>query len=74
MHVSEDPRTCDCGRASGYLTSKRNIVTDGPGIIIGIDDAKLERAVTQQPNTGRGTSVFAFVMPKESPTVNRPSP
>ncbi|NDD53220.1 hypothetical protein EBZ39_04985 [bacterium] len=67
FNLKEVEKSCLCGTTRGQYTDDLNAVYTG-GIPIGFANSTFLRAVTQQPQSGRGKEFTAFVIPKECPT------
>jgi hypothetical protein len=64
-------RECKCGRSSGYYEDSLNAVYWGPCVPLGISNFSLQEAIRWQPDSGQGSVVEAFVIPKKCKTMER---
>jgi len=64
-------RECKCGRSRGRYKDSLNAVIMGPCVPLGISNASLQEAIRWRPDSGRGSVVEAFVIPKKCETVER---
>lgn len=65
------PRKCSCGKCEGYyLNDGLNAIMTGPFVPIGIDNNSLVSSIENQPDSGMGKKINAFIIPKCVPTIN----
>jgi len=66
-------RTCECGDSRGkYLADGDSAEISGPNAtVIAIDNVTLAEAITNQPQTGRGTDFKAWVFAKDYFKIHR---
>lgn len=65
-------RKCRCGSSSGKYTDGRNAWYKGDRAVpLGIVGYDLLLSIALQPDSGRGTPINAFVIPKECETFEK---
>lgn len=73
IKLTDFPRSCMCGKVSGYYTDNFNAEYRGDGIPIGIDNGMFGDAVRHYVNEG-GIGVYnlkAYLIKKQSSTITR---
>ena len=64
-------RECKCGRSKGRYIDSLHAEIRGPCVALGISNRSLQEAIRWQPDSGKGSVVEAFVIPKKCDTVER---
>lgn len=64
LFKSDEDRHCFCGRTFGRLLPTYHPFHEGDGIVLGVNERNLAKAIAQQPMAGNGPRFYAYVMPK----------
>ena len=79
FNLSQQPRTCDCGKCGGqYLLDGLNAEYFGPAVLFGIGNTSFLRAAAVQEvldhearTDTQGTPFEAFMIPVAAPTITK---